>query len=865
MAVTIHSLVYQASVDARRFTMAPIRSELSAAKKLYAESRTDSEKYGASLETLDRIYKKGAIDAETYRRSVDRLNNELKNTAVSKDLTGTGQMLAGQVPGVNSFVSALKTIGPVGAAATLGIAGVTVGLDLLTSAFAATAQAVADGMERIDDSNDFAKRINISNEALAGLRLAAELGGVSAGELDSDLEKMLKNVDKAAIEGGDAAKAFERLGLDIDKLATQNPEKTFLDIADAVSQIESPYERARVAQEIFGRSGQALNTILSEGSEGLRRNKEQAIAMGLALDDVDAEAIAKANDELTTAKKLIEGATNALVIELAPAIGDISSDVVQLSKDFGGVRQAVSDLVHFAVKDLKFLADVVKRLFPGTAAAAGMGQESIEDIRARSQDLDRQLAERQKNMAAEERFGPEREDPEQASRREDLERRREEARQRDAQGKDAESDATAARRKADKLREQITKDMGGSSDPAIRNLLQERIAKNQAELDKLMQPGPESERKRPMGLGRNPFLEAGLADLANAPAPERDLKAEAQALADSARERAAAEGADLNDPAAREKAAKAVERIRGLADPAKALADAARETAERVGAVIDPAMQDKAEEAAQKIRDLMDPAKALANAARETAERMGATLDDPAMRDKANEIVERIRAGAGAEKSAADKAREALQKNLEQQQVAPELAPEIEKKLRKRAEAGASEPELRDLRKELEADKAEKEWEKEIRDGEKMANEAIKNRREAEKRMTDIEESGMSKEQLRSRKLQEDVDQLNEDAKTLGMSEEDRAAAEEQLRKKFDEDMAKLTPKPTSDNRALRRGSAEAFSSINRAMQSGMGIGSDPNKKVEENTKKTADNTLGVKEALEKLNRNLQNQQAARF
>lgn len=828
MAVTIHSLVYRTICDAAQFREGAVltRSEQSATRKLFAESRTDVEKYGMSMDALTKLHRKGGLDAEAYRRSMEKLNAEFKNTSINKDLTGTGTLLAGQVPGISSFTSALKTIGPIGAAAVVGIGGITLGVDLLKTAFSSVAAATAEAMERIDDTRDFSTRVGISTEAIAGFRLAAEQAGVSSEAFDNDLEKMLKNIGAASRSGGEAAEKFEQLGLNVDKLASQRADKTFLEIADAISKIEDPYERAIVAQDIFGKSGQDLNTVLREGAKAFRDGEKEAEAFGLAINAVDSKSVADANDELAKVAMLAKGAANEIAVELAPTIRDLSKEVTQLAKDFGGVRTAVSDFVSFAKQDVGGLLEYLKTIHPefevlgklakksfefGRGLAGGEEQDKQSEAeRERTRRLDEEIAKRQEAMSKDQRFGT-KERAEEEERAEELKRSREERQEREAAEKESQAKTKSDKQKADKLREQIEKDAKGSSDPFINSLIEERRKQTEEQLAKLgiapeLRPGQTKRVESDEGV--EIFGAAGDDSL-----PERDIKAEAAALADRARATAEAQQAAMVDPA---KVAAAVDHIRAGDDPA-----------------------------AQ---------------ARATARREGIDLDDAGMKEKGIEIAERIRAGlTEGGKSAADKIRETLQKNLEQQVPPKQLDPEIEKKLRKRTMAGASEEELREQRKELEDDADEKFWDKFEAEQDKQLDKDIREKERLAKQVDTIRERSMTPEDKLRKKFQDDVAGLAKAQAEGVISPEQQVETELELQKRLDEDLKKSTERNRQnlqENPALERGSKEAFSALNRAKFEGLGS-KNPNQKVEENTEKNVTATDGVRKAIEDLSKKL--------
>lgn len=599
MAVTIHSLVYKTIADSREFSkgMVATRSELSASKKLWMESRTDVERFGLSVSALDKLHQKGAIDSETHRRSIEKLKNEMKDAAhaassfkmpkmdsaglgsLGKEVSGLGNSLTRSLPGVNGATAALAGLGPVGIAAGGALIGVGIAAMTIKKALDVVVPAVTEAMERIDGTRDAAIGIGISTEALGGFRHAAGLAGVSSGEFDTDLKRMLKTLGEAAAGEETAAEKFTQLGLNVRKLASQRPEQTFLEITDALGGIENKYERAAIAQDIFGKSGQALNSVLSDSKNAFRDGQREAELLGLAVNDIDSEAVGRANDELAKIGLIAKGAANALAVELAPAVESVAGEVVDFVKEWGGVKIAVSDTVEFAKRDLKLLGEAIDLLFPkltllGRAWDMAFGGDGERD---RTRDLDEKIRKNQERPEIKDSMQPNGEPPPTKSEQKEIDR---------------------VESRLAQEREALSK--GGMSDIG-RQVTEDAIADLQAQLDNLKRPAtspapeaqPHAESKREVA----PMPEAVL------PKDAPDLRAFTESDIDRAQ----------NDPAALDKL---IERVNAGAEVAPDLVAKLENAWKRQEAA--PAVE------AEAPRQLTDPS---AQAAKELAAAKGQDIE----------------------------------------------------------------------------------------------------------------------------------------------------------------------------------------------------------------------------------------------
>ena len=122
----------------------------------------------------------------------------------------------------------------VGAVLKVGAAAVALGAGLVV----ATKKALefADGIAKTAD------KVGLSTDALQKYRFAADLAGVSNGELDKAFDKLNKSIGETISDGtGAAFDAFQQLGLssDLTSEKLRGTEPVFLAVADAISKVKT--------------------------------------------------------------------------------------------------------------------------------------------------------------------------------------------------------------------------------------------------------------------------------------------------------------------------------------------------------------------------------------------------------------------------------------------------------------------------------------------------------------------------------------------------------------------------------------------------------------------------------------------------
>lgn len=272
------------------------------------------------------------------------------------------------VASIGSFSSSMAAATKPLAGFASSVAGTATKILGLASAGAALvaggslAYMTKQSMDAIDTNAKLADRLGLTTEGLVGLQYAGDLAGVSGEQMTGALEKMLKSLGGAADDSELASNAFTKLGLNAEALANTPADEAFSTIAQKISEIQNPAERATAAMGIFGKSGQALLPLMMSGAEGIKAAQEEAAKLGLTYSRVDAAKVEQANDAITRMTKIFEGVTNQLAIGLAPYIDAAASKFTELATTGGGIGPKVGGAVEWVAKAIATAADYLQLL-----------------------------------------------------------------------------------------------------------------------------------------------------------------------------------------------------------------------------------------------------------------------------------------------------------------------------------------------------------------------------------------------------------------------------------------------------------------------------------------------------------------------
>jgi len=215
----------------------------------------------------------------------------------------------------------------------LSFAGIAASLasGLSIGALASLTRTAIDGLDAL---NDMAEAVGSTVENLSGLEDIALRTGTSVETLGSAMVRMNKALSDAS-RTKEVGEAFKALGLDVEKLKSLDPAEAFLQLASALDRFADDGNKARIVQELFGKSLLAINPLLKDAAAAGKLNatvtKEQAVAA------------AKFNDELDSMKKNVLDVSRNLAGPLVSAINQTIEAFRQGAKEGKGFFETLRD------------------------------------------------------------------------------------------------------------------------------------------------------------------------------------------------------------------------------------------------------------------------------------------------------------------------------------------------------------------------------------------------------------------------------------------------------------------------------------------------------------------------------------------
>lgn len=275
---------------------------------------------------------------------------------------------------------ALETFNKGMADASKAIAVVAAGAVAKGTAIFAFTSKIA---EQNDELGKTAQIIGITSQALTDLDFVAQLGGSSIESMNSSLENLSKISSEAARGIGSGVEAFGLLGVSTtDALGNiKNADDLLLDVADAVSQLDSQSQKLELLNKL-GISSDLLLT-LDQGSAAIRAQRKEVEELGFVLDKDATAAAASFNDEMLRVGTVVKGVASSVGTKLMKQITPMiklfldwfkaNKEIIKqnLTAFFEKLTKIVNTLVNIGVRVYNVI-NTVAQAFGGWANAIGV-------------------------------------------------------------------------------------------------------------------------------------------------------------------------------------------------------------------------------------------------------------------------------------------------------------------------------------------------------------------------------------------------------------------------------------------------------------------------------------------------------------
>lgn len=268
-------------------------------------------------------------------------------------LGGAADKLGIQLPeGASKALNSLNGISAGTAAVAGGFAAVAAAIVKTEKALIDMTKEAAEGAKEIET---FASITGQSEQQVQQMQYASEKLGVSYDRVRDSLKEITNKMQEAENGSADTAAAFDKLKV---SLRGQNGElrdaqDVFLDVIDALGNVENQSERDALAMDLMSESAQELNPMIEAGRETIQQYAQAASDMGLVLEEDELKALTDVQSAFYDLEQQQKATKNQLAAEFAPYLTSFYSDMSEATRTFGqtledsGIVSAFGSLLEF--------------------------------------------------------------------------------------------------------------------------------------------------------------------------------------------------------------------------------------------------------------------------------------------------------------------------------------------------------------------------------------------------------------------------------------------------------------------------------------------------------------------------------------
>lgn len=292
---------------------------------------------------------------------------------------------------VNFLKNSLASVVSVGALVALGKSAIDVGSQL----------------------SDMSKKFGVSAEELSQLSYVGKMVGVELEDMGNGFKFLSKAISEAQEPTSDAALAFRLLGVNT-KDASGNLKSTnqvFDEVADAFSGLSDGANKTALALAILGRAGANMLPMFEKGAQGIKETKAEAVALGIALNDVEIKRLDDIGDAIDRLYMRAKATAGRGLVELVDNLKAMAAALAYTGAPFeqpgpGAVRYRIPppEITGPPKRDAASLAAEKKRAEEAKKAAEGT-KKAAEDAKKEKDRLDKEYLQLHvKNIAEEGRL-----------------------------------------------------------------------------------------------------------------------------------------------------------------------------------------------------------------------------------------------------------------------------------------------------------------------------------------------------------------------------------------------------------------------------------------------------------------------------
>lgn len=252
-----------------------------------------------------------------------------------------------------------------------------VGLGALAGATVMTINQTREYTDRVDDMS---KQIGLSKKGFQEWDYIIKRFGGNIEGLKMGMKTLVTQTINANSGNKAAIANFQKLGISIKNNNGQlkNQEQLFEEVVAKLQKYPDGVAKAKLANDLFGRSGADLMPMFKENATAISELKTEMEKLDIVMSDEQIEAANTCSDNLETIQRGFGVITMSLGNELIPTVNELAktliSNMPQIKATVVPVFKAVASAVKFVIENINVLLPVASGLLSTFLAYQGISK-----------------------------------------------------------------------------------------------------------------------------------------------------------------------------------------------------------------------------------------------------------------------------------------------------------------------------------------------------------------------------------------------------------------------------------------------------------------------------------------------------------
>ena len=278
------------------------------------------------------------------------------NTKANKSIDDTTKKAEDSSKGIGgAFTSIAKGAAAVGTAVVAGASAVG----------GAAFKMASDTAAAADEVDKTSQKLGMSREAYQEWDYVLSQSGVEITSMTTGLKTLTNKIDDAKNGSKSATEMFNKLGVSMNDLQSMSREEAFDAVIKGMQGMEDSTERAALANDLFGRSGQELTALFNQTAESTEQLKNKAHELGMIMSDETIDSGVVFTDTIDTIKRSLSGAANSLGGTVLPIVQTVLNFIVERMPTIQALINQLSPVITSVFGSLlPPLFNLAETLFP---------------------------------------------------------------------------------------------------------------------------------------------------------------------------------------------------------------------------------------------------------------------------------------------------------------------------------------------------------------------------------------------------------------------------------------------------------------------------------------------------------------------